>query len=123
MNYFPQQNLNINNNTNLSENMKIIYSIIGGIQSIINILASFLDVFYIVSVLKSLLIDNLIWLIKTLILSFKKLLNFNFIESSYKRKISNIIFQLSMLLTLILLYFVKRIKEKNLKEKQENENI
>jgi hypothetical protein len=123
MNYFPQQNLNINNNTNLSENMKIIYSIIGGIQSIVNILASFLDVFYIVSVLKSLLIDNLIWLIKTLILSFKKLLNFNFIENSYKRKISNIIFQLSMLLTLILLYFVKRIKEKNLKEKQENENI
>ena len=58
MNYFPQQNLNINNNTNLSENMKIIYSIIGGIQSIVNILASFLDVFYIVSVLKSLLIDN-----------------------------------------------------------------
>jgi hypothetical protein len=123
MNYFPQQNLNINNNTNLSENMKIIYSIIGGIQSIVNILASFLDVFYIVSVLKSLLIDNLIWLIKTLILSFKKLLNFNFIENSYKRKISNIIFQLSMLLTLILLYFVKRIKEKNLKEKEENENI
>ena len=123
MNYFPQQNLNINNNTNLSENMKIIYSIIGGIQSIVNILASFIDVFYIVSVLKSLLIDNLIWLIKTLILSFKKLLNFNFIENSYKRKISNIIFQLSMLLTLILLYFVKRIKEKNLKEKEENENI
>ena len=123
MNYFPQQNLNINNNTNLSENMKIIYSIIGGIQSIVNILASFIDVFYIVSVLKSLLIDNVIWLIKTLILSFKKLLNFNFIENSYKRKISNIIFQLSMLLTLILLYFVKRIKEKNLKEKQENENI
>ena len=123
MNYCPQQNLNINNNTNLSENMKIIYSIIGGIQSIVNILASFLDVFYIVSVLKSLLIDNLIWLIKTLILSFKKLLNFNFIENSYKRKISNIIFQLSMLLTLILLYFVKRIKEKNLKEKEENENI
>ena len=123
MNYFPQPNLNINNNTNLSENMKIIYSIIGGIQSIVNILASFLDVFYIVSVLKSLLIDNLIWLIKTLILSFKKLLNFNFIENSYKRKISNIIFQLSMLLTLILLYFVKRIKEKNLKEKEENENI
>lgn len=123
MNYFPQQNLNINNNTNLSENMKIIYSIIGGIQSIVNILASFLDVFYIVSVLKSLLIDNVIWLIKTLILSFKKLLNFNFIENSYKRKISNIIFQLSMLLTLILLYFVKRIKEKNLKEKEENENI
>ena len=79
--------------------------------------------FYIVSVLKSLLIDNVIWLIKTLILSFKKLLNFNFIENSYKRKISNIIFQLSMLLTLILLYFVKRIKEKNLKEKEENENI
>ena len=103
--------------------MKIIYSIIGGIQSIVNILASFLDVFYIVSVLKSLLIDNVIWLIKTLILSFKKLLNFNFIENSYKRKISNIIFQLSMLLTLILLYFVKRIKEKNLKEKEENENI
>lgn len=123
MNYCPQQNLNINNNTNLSENMKIIYSIIGGIQSIVNILASFLDVFYIVSVLKSLLIDNVIWLIKTLILSFKKLLNFNFIENSYKRKISNIIFQLSMLLTLILLYFVKRIKEKNLKEKEENENI
>lgn len=123
MNYFPQQNLNINNNTNLSENMKIIYSIIGGIQSIVNILASFIDVFYIVSVLKSLLIDNVIWLIKTLILSFKKLLNFNFIENSYKRKISNIIFQLSMLLTLILLYFVKRIKEKNLKEKEENENI
>ena len=123
MNYCPQQNLNINNNTNLSENMKIIYSIIGGIQSIVNILASFIDVFYIVSVLKSLLIDNVIWLIKTLILSFKKLLNFNFIENSYKRKISNIIFQLSMLLTLILLYFVKRIKEKNLKEKEENENI
>ena len=123
MNYCPQQNLNINNNTNLSENMKIIYSIIGGIQSIVNILASFLDVFYIVSVLKSLLIDNVIWLIKTLILTFKKLLNFNFIENSYKRKISNIIFQLSMLLTLILLYFVKRIKEKNLKEKEENENI
>ena len=119
MNFIPQQN--INNNQNLNETMKMIYALIGGIQSIINIFASFLDIFYIVSILKTLLIDNLIWLIKSLIISLKKLLSFNFIENSYKRKISNIIFQLSMILTIILLYLIKNIKEKELKEKLQNE--
>ena len=122
MNFIPQQNINNNNNNrNLNETMKMIYALIGGIQSIINIFASFLDIFYIISILKSLLFDNLIWLIKSLIISLKKLLSFNFIENSYKRKISNIIFQLSMILTIILLYLIKNIKEKELKEKLQNE--
>jgi hypothetical protein len=121
MNFIPQQNINNNNNRNLNETMKMIYALIGGIQSIINIFASFLDIFYIISILKSLLFDNLIWLIKSLIISLKKLLSFNFIENSYKRKISNIIFQLSMILTIILLYLIKNIKEKELKEKLQNE--
>jgi hypothetical protein len=121
MNFIPQQNINNNNNRNLNETMKMIYALIGGIQSIINIFASFLDIFYIISILKSLLFDNLIWLIKSLIISLKKLLSFNFIENSYKRKISNIIFQLSMILTIILLYLIKNIKEKELKEKLQKE--
>ena len=121
MNFIPQQNINNNNNRNLNETMKMIYALIGGIQSIINILASILDIFYIVSCLKSLIFDNLIWLTKSLIISLKKLLSFNFIENSYKRKISNIIFQLSMFLTIILLYLIKKIKEKDLKEKLQNE--
>ena len=121
MNFIPQQNINNNNNRNLNETMKVIYALIGGIQSIINIFASFLDIFYIISILKSLLFDNLIWLIKSLIISLKKLLSFNFIENSYKRKISNIIFQLSMILTIILLYLIKNIKEKELKEKLQKE--
>ena len=121
MNFIPQQNINNNNNRNLNETMKMIYALIGGIQSIINIFASFLDIFYIISILKSLLFDNLIWLIKSLIISLKKLLSFNFIENSYKRKISNIIFQLSMFLTIILLYLIKKVKEKELKEKLQNE--
>ncbi len=121
MNFIPRQN--INNNQNLNETMKMIYALIGGIQSIINIFASFLDIFYIVSILKTLLIDNLIWLIKSLIISLKKLLSFNFIENSYKRKISNIIFQLSMFLTIILLYLIKKVKEKELKEKLQNEQL
>ena len=121
MNFIPQQNINNNNNRNLNETMKMIYALIGGIQSIINIFASFLDIFYITSILKSLLFDNLIWLIKSLIISLKKLLSFNFIENSYKRKISNIIFQLSMILTIMLLYLIKNIKEKELKEKLQNE--
>ncbi len=119
MNFIPRQN--INNNQNLNETMKMIYALIGGIQSIINIFASFLDIFYIVSILKSLIFDNLIWLINSLIISLKKLLSFNFIENSYKRKISNIIFQLSMFLTIILLYLIKKVKEKELKEKLQNE--
>ena len=121
MNFIPQQNINNNNNRNLNETMKMIYALIGGIQSIINIFASFFFIFYIISILKSLLFDNLIWLIKSLIISLKKLLSFNFIENSYKRKISNIIFQLSMILTIILLYLIKNIKEKELKEKLQKE--
>ena len=121
MNFIPRQN--INNNQNLNETMKMIYALIGGIQSIINIFTSFLDIFYIVSILKTLLIDNLIWLIKSLIISLKKLLSFNFIENSYKRKISNIIFQLSMFLNIILLYLIKKVKEKELKEKLQNEQL
>ena len=50
MNFIHQQNLN--NNQNINENIKIIYGIIGGIQTIINILTSFLDVLYFFNMLK-----------------------------------------------------------------------
>ena len=89
-----ENNNNIINEENVKTNpifIKIIYGIIGGIQSILNITSGFCDVFYLLKEFKIFILENLFKVIKYSVLFLRNALTFKFIDNKSMRLISNLI--------------------------------
>ena len=89
-----ENNNNIINEENVKTNpifIKIIYGIIGGIQSTLNIISGFCDVFYLLKEFKIFILENLFKVIKYSVLFLRNALTFKFIDNKSMRLISNLI--------------------------------
>ena len=118
-----ENNNNIINEENVKTNpifIKIIYGIIGGIQSILNIISGFCDVFYLLKEFKIFILENLFKAIKYSVLFFRNALTFKFIDNKSMRLISNLITSFGISLCLILLIIIKKEKENVLIEKDKS---
>ena len=115
-----ENNNNISNGENVKTNsffIKIIYGIIGGIQSILNIISGICDIFYLLKEFKIFILENLFKVIKYSVLFLKNVLTFKFIDNKSIRLIANLIISFGISLCLILLIIIKKEKEKVLIEK------
>ena len=114
-----------NSNSNTSNNnsliIKTIYGIIGGIQSIINIISGFCDIFFLGKEFKIYILDNIFKGIKMIIKFLKYILNFDFINNKTSKLITNIISLLGISLCLIMLLLIKKEKENYLNKLQKEE--
>ena len=118
-----ENNNNISNGENVKTNpffIKIIYGIIGGIQSILNIISGFCDVFYLLKEFKIFILENLFKVIKYSVLFLRNALTFKFIDNKSMRLISNLITSFGISLCLILLIIIKKEKENVLIEKDKS---
>ena len=118
-----ENNNNIINEENVKTNpifIKIIYGIIGGIQSILNIISGFCDVFYLLKEFKIFILENLFKVIKYSVLFLRNALTFKFIDNKSMRLISNLITSFGISLCLILLIIIKKEKENVLIEKDKS---
>ena len=118
-----ENNNNIINGENVKTNsifIKIIYGIIGGIQSILNIISGFCDVFYLLKEFKIFILENLFKVIKYSVLFLRNALTFKFIDNKSMRLISNLITSFGISLCLILLIIIKKEKENVLIEKDKS---
>ena len=118
-----ENNNNIINEENVKTNpifIKIIYGIIGGIQSILNIISGFCDVFYLLKEFKIFILENLFKVIKYSVLFLRNALTFKFIDNKSMRLISNLITSFGISLCLILLIIIKKEKENALIEKDKS---
>lgn len=134
MNYYGSTNVQ---NQNISEPLKVIYGLIGGIQTIIHMLSSLLDVYYFATEFKRFVIDTVVRLVK----SFGKIVKYIFslrwfwdigkgyewistkmkmcVNESYK-----IYFKIGMILMLVFMIYLKKMKEAQLiKAKTEEKKI
>ncbi len=115
-----ENNNNIINEENVKTNpifIKIIYGIIGGIQSILNIISGFCDVFYLLKEFKIFILENLFKVIKYSVLFLRNALTFKFIDNKSMRLISNLITSFGISLCLII---IKKEKENVLIEKDKS---
>ena len=115
-----ENNNNISNGENVKTNpffIKIIYGIIGGIQSILNIISGFCDVFYLLKEFKIFILENLFKVIKYSVLFLRNALTFKFIDNKSMRLISNLITSFGISLCLII---IKKEKENVLIEKDKS---
>ena len=118
-----ENNNNIINEENVKTNpifIKIIYGIIGGIQSILNIISGFCDVFYLLKEFKIFILENLFKVIKYSVLFLRNALTFKFIDNKSMRLISNLITSFGISLCLILIIIIKKEKENVLIEKDKS---
>ena len=118
-----ENNNNIINEENVKTNpifIKIIYGIIGGIQSILNIISGFCDVFYLLKEFKIFILENLFKVIKYSVLFLRNALTFKFVDNKSMRLISNLITSFGISLCLILLIIIKKEKENVLIEKDKS---
>ena len=111
-NTYNNLNNNNNNENNSSLILKTIYGIIGGIQSILHIISGFCDIFYITKEFKIYIFDNIFKGIKLIIHLLKYILTFQFINNKNSQLIANIISSFGISLCLILLFLIKKEKEK-----------
>ncbi len=119
-----ENNINLNNgnnNDNKSIVIKTIYGIIGGIQSILNIISGLCDIFYLLREFRVYVLENAFRAIKYSVKFLKYLLTFKFIDNKTLRLITNIIISFGTSLCLILLITIKKEKEKNIIEKNNEE--
>ena len=115
-----ENNNNIINEENVKTNpifIKIIYGIIGGIQSILNIISGFCDVFYLLKEFKIFILENLFKVMKYSVLFLRNALTFKFIDNKSMRLISNLITSFGISLCLII---IKKEKENVLIEKDKS---
>ena len=118
----PNFNNNNDNNNNInSDILKIIYGIIGGIQSFMHIISGFFDAFYLAKEFKIYVLENIFKGIKVMFRFLKYILTFQFINNKTTKLISNIITSFGTTLCLIILYLIKKEKENNLKIKANEE--
>ena len=123
-----ENNLNLNNgenNPNKSILIKTIYGIIGGIQSILNILSGMCDIFYLLREFRVYILENAFRAIKFSIKFLRYILTFEFIDNKTVRLITNIIISFGTSLCLILLITIKKEKENNIikKDNEEKEKL
>ena len=112
---------NDNSNINNSLIIKTIYGIIGGIQSIINIISGFCDIFFLGKEFKVYILDNIFKGIKMIIKFLRYILRFDFISNKTSKLITNIISLLGISLFLIMLILIKKEKENYLDKLQKEE--
>ena len=115
-----ENNNNIINGEKIKTNsiyIKIIYGIIGGIQSILNIISGLCDIFYLLKEFKIFILENLFKVIKHSVIFLKNVLTFKFIDNKSMKLIANLIISFGISLCLILLITIKKEKENVLIEK------
>ena len=110
--------INEENAKNYSIFIKVIYGIIGGIQSILNIISGFCDAFYLLKEFKIFILENLFKVIKYCVLFFRNILTFKFINNKNIRLIANLIISFGISFSLILLMTIKKEKENALIQEQ-----
>ena len=114
---------NIINEGNIKNNsifLKIIYGIIGGVQSVLHIISGFCDAFYLLKEFKIFFLENIFKSIKYCVLFLKNLLTFKFINNKTARLITNLITSFGISLCLILLIIIKKEKENFLIEEDKS---
>lgn len=110
-----------NNDNNNPDLLKVIYGIIGGIQSILHIISGFFDAFYLANEFKTYILENIFKGIKTIIKYLKYILTFQFINNKITKLILNIITSFGISLCLIILYLLKKEKQNFLKNQIKEE--
>ena len=109
-------NININQKNDKSYTVKIIYGILGGVQSVLHILSGFLDIFYIFKEFKIYILENIFKGIKYIINALRHILTFKFINNTGIRLISNIIISFGFSLCLIIVWMIKKEKSNKLND-------
>lgn len=120
----------------IDEGLKILYGVIGGIQTIIHFLSSMLDIYYFGKEFKRLIIDTIISIAKILLSFFKYIITFRWVKdigkglfimqkkiSNYTNSLSKIYIRIGIILILITLIYHKKKKESALLNKNINNQV
>lgn len=116
-----------NKATTIEGNVKILYGLIGGVQTIVNMLSSLLDIYYFGREFKIIVIDSLLQLSKITINLIKSLISFQWIKTLFRNfyyleyalekmqnKTTKIYIRIGGILILLSLLFHKKQKENKL---------
>ena len=120
----------------MDEGVKILYGIIGGVQTIIHVLSSMLDIYYFGKEFKRLIIDTILSIAKIILSFFKYIITFGWVKdigkgllflqtklSTYTNSFSKIYIRIGIILIFISLIYHKKQKEYALLNKNINNPV